>query len=247
MFAEVAAPSRFALSTQTFKRVASIASSKYNSVMMTFKSRCATSILWMMIAACASTDTAAASPSAPPVADQSSPKAAMISFWSALDRGDAETAKHLCVAGESQTAWIDGFASMCGEWRKMYAAREQKFGKHGAEHHTPAYSALAIAEKTVERVIDGETMLVMPDHPEHATIVVQKDGKWLLDMNRSMGGDLAATTNAHQMIAAAARKVAADTDAGKYASEAEAESAFKNALAQKLNLPQKPATQPAKQ
>lgn len=204
------------------------------------------SLCLMLLAGCSSAGNPSASSATSASIDQSSPRAAMRSFWNAIDQGDARAARQVCLAGRTQSAWIDAFAAMCGGWRKLNDARVRKFGDEGTVHQTPAYTSLALADKMVVQENNGQATLVMPGHPELATFVVKNQGKWFLDMNRSMGGDPAATTKIYQSIAAAANAVAASADAGKYATDDAAESAFKNAIAERLNLPQHPVTQPAR-
>ena len=183
------------------------------------------------------TTQAAIPTTAPTTIDQSSPKAAMHSFWAAIDQGDAEAAKQVCVAGESQSNWVDGFATMCDGWRKMNDARVRRFGQTGPDHHTPGYTAVALADKFTAQQQGDTATLILAGHPNQGTIAVRKDGKWYLDLNRSLGGDIAATTVRHQAIASAAREIAANIDAGQYAADADVETAFRAALA-KASSPQ---------
>jgi hypothetical protein len=110
----------------------------------------------------------------------------------------------------------------------MNDAVMRKFGRPLAP--TPGYTALALVDQSTAQLKGDSALLVRPGQKDQGTIAIRKDGKWYLDLNHSLGGDLAASTKLHQAIASAAREVATNTDAARYAKIADVEAAFRAAL-----------------
>jgi hypothetical protein len=179
----------------------------------------------------------------PAAIDQSSPKAAAIAFWNAIDQGDAATARQLCIADKAHSDFVDSFAAMCGGWRRMSDTRIRKF-KGTEELHTPAHKAVKRSGEFEAQIAGDEAVVVVPDQRERGTLTVRKEGKWFLDLNRSTpSSDIREVTAFYRAIGAAANQVAEETEQGKYTSAAEVELAFRAAVGKVI--PKGAADQPA--
>ena len=165
-------------------------------------------------------------------ADQSTPKAAMKSFWSAIDQGDADGARKVCKCGDVQSKWVDGFASMCDGFNKLHDSGTKRFGPDVKvfAQHTPGYYAMQLVDKCTVQENGDTALIVPPGQKAHGTQLVKEDGKWIMDLKTSMGEKLTAATATYQAVGDASREVAKNIDDNKYASADEASNDLKAKL-----------------
>lgn len=152
--------------------------------------------------------------------DQSTPKAAVTAFWSAIDRRDAEAASRLCVLkGEGPAEWVAAFADMCDGFHKLHGAAFRRFGAEAEKAfapHTPGYHAAKMVDRA-EVAVDGETaVLTLPKPNGKQMGAVRRDGRWLLDLRPMENADLTAVTESYRKLAAGGRRLAAELDAGEH-------------------------------
>lgn len=180
-------------------------------------------------------------------ADQSSPKATMHAFWSAIDAGDAAAAEKLSVgAGDAEKRWIEAYAGMCDGFKRLHDAAVKRFGKDAERQfmsRSPAYFAAGNWERSEEREQGGSTQLVRPGGRDTEFIngitLVQKDGKWVVSLSGAAAkpSTMVAKTSTYQTLATSMRQVAADIDAGRFATAAEAQQAQRDAMRKLRPIP----------
>jgi hypothetical protein len=166
--------------------------------------------------------------------DQSSPKAAALSLWAAIDRGDAEAAKKLCVfSNDDQPKWVEGFAAMCDGFHKMHDAAVKRFGIEAEKQFTPnspAHYAAATLEKSEVTEDGDEAKVIPPGAPAGSGVIVRrKDGKWRVVLTEGLKGqDIVRSVEVFQAMGRSGREVASAIDAGKYADAKAAEQGLRD-------------------
>lgn len=179
--------------------------------------------------------------------DQSSPKAAALSLWAAIDRGDADAAKKLCVfSNDDQPKWVEGFAAMCDGFHKMHDSAVKRFGVDAEKQFTPnspAHYAAATLEKSEVTQDGDDAKVIPPGAPAGSGVIVRRnDGKWKVVLTEALKGqDVTRSVGLFQAMARSGREVASAIDAGKYADAKAAEQGMRDLVKKYMT----PTTAPA--
>jgi dienelactone hydrolase len=201
---------------------------------------------WVMTFMTATLLAPSSSPAADVVADadQSSPKAAVQSFWSFIDRGDVEAARRVAIIeGDDQSKWVESFAEMCEGFRKAHDAAVARFGKDAEKQftpHTPGYYAAQLVEKSeVREESPDQARVVPPGTPGGGGVIARRmEGRWFVDLKQGMkSADLTQSIAKHRSMAKAMGDVASNIAAGKYATSAEADQALREILKSSISKP----------
>jgi hypothetical protein len=90
-------------------------------------------------------------------ADLSTPKSAAMAYLQAIQKGDARTARALCVGTAQQKAWVDGRVTLVDGMRKFDDALYAKFGHITLQVHTDMHDSLTkLADIWVTCISDGK-------------------------------------------------------------------------------------------
>ena len=173
--------------------------------------------------------------------DASTPKAAVASFFKAMENGDPAAAKTLASGSEKQLAILDVLVPVVHGFKQLEAAALKKWGEEGRKQLSqgPGSSTFDVAEKlkTAKEEITGDTATIIPADPKpnetkEPMKLKKVDGKWKLDMASLQADEMSDpnTTKMLKSMADIAKATAAEIDQGKYP---DAKSA-KEAMGQKI-------------
>ena len=176
---------------------------------------------------------------APAAQDLSTPRAAIKSFYQALEDGNFERAKKAAIADKPQLEYIQGFVDLCQAMTQLGEAADEKFGADGAKLHFPlpvAQLAALADSAAIEEQGDTATCAINPKVP---MTLKRSDGVWRVDLVTSFAGNvdkLQVQSTFQSQFAAAIKEVVGEIKAGKLASVVEA----RTALQAKLKTIKKP-------
>jgi hypothetical protein len=174
------------------------------------------------------------------------PKAAALTFVTAIGAGDVNTAKAACLGTDRQKRWVEAMSSMVNGLLNFDKAMIARFGNAAGGTHADVVNALngltmepeqAIQNATVEPNDDGtvELRAVSPIYAQRMVIasrVKKVDGVWKVDLPRILAEhpDLAARNDSPDLdqlaqVGDAMRQLAVEIKAGRYKTVEEATTA----------------------
>jgi len=157
--------------------------------------------------------------------DFSTPKGAARAFATALENGDAETAKKACTGGDPKV--IESLANGIGNLKKMRDAGISKFGDEGKTIFSGSGDDFDMTKKLDDAVekIDGDkaTITAKDGKPMNLKKV---DGDWKVDASEIAGAGGTVGAGMFDSMGKAAKEMTDEINAGKYKTAAEAKEAF---------------------
>jgi len=158
-------------------------------------------------------------------ADLSTPKGAAVAFAKAIQNGDKEGVRAVCIGKDEEIKAVESMASAMGAIKKFRTACNDKFGADNILTKSfPADQDLAAEAEKTEFKVDGDTATSVPKPGEDAkdkATMKKVDGKWKLDV-ASIGKDKLAQAGQMAKIGKVLEDFAAEITAGKYKTVEEA-------------------------
>ncbi|MFP3936871.1 MAG: hypothetical protein ACLFVW_00925 [Phycisphaerae bacterium] len=121
-------------------------------------------------------------------ADQSTPEAAVQSFFEAIMDGDGDRAAS-CVHGSDEAKdFVRGMANVTGAMKDFEEAVKAEWGDEGWAYFSDGGGGMTMdtdlekLEETKAR-IEGDKAYVTVPGDDNETVLVRKDGKWYIDTN----------------------------------------------------------------
>jgi hypothetical protein len=159
--------------------------------------------------------------------DLSTPKGAAKTFASALERGDAETAKNACTGADPKV--IESMAHMMPNMKKLREAAKSKFGDQGTSILGGSEDMSDLAKKVDDSDVkeQGDTATLTPKNTSGMPMKLKKVGSdWKVDASELSGAMGGAGTGMIDGMSKAASETADEINAGKYKTADEAKQAF---------------------
>ena len=178
--------------------------------------------------------------------DLTNPKAAAISFITALENGDAATARKAATAGGIEWDLVDAMADATSGMRTLRSAAVKRFGRD-ADRIIDPRTPLNVSEKLKDADVAGD---------EHSATVTPKDGQnvihlkhddegWKVDVGTlTRGQDITDVIPTFHAVGKAAATVGKEIDEGKYKSVAEVQAALDRAAVTALARQREATTGP---
>ena len=168
--------------------------------------------------------------------DQSSPKAAAVSFAKALDAGDAKTARQLATGSDADKQVIDAIISFNSAVKKLRESAIKKYTDKADEVVSPGavIDSTKILDDTEVRE-EGDVATIVPTKPQQrpsATHLKKVDGKWKVNLNQTLQESAAPGQTIEQLHAMIQSwgdifsETADEIDQGKYPTPADANQAL---------------------
>ena len=142
---------------------------------------CALALSCWMVAAALATDI-----------DQSTPKAAALSFAKALEGGDDAAARKIVVGTEQEKQVVDAMIEFTGAVKKLRDAAVKKYADKADDVTGPGMTmgpSKALEDTDIK--IDGDTAVVTSTKPQSGqspTHLKNIDGKWMVDLSQTLKG-----------------------------------------------------------
>ena len=161
--------------------------------------------------------------------DDSTPEAAIRTFFGALAKGDSRSALQLLTSPDKMAEWAEIQAKTSLAFKHLGMAAVARFGDEGKSLQLPVPAELSLQKlETVKPVLDGDTAK-WPVNPKAPLKMKSVDGHWKLEIYESFPSpsDVKQANSVHGRIAAYVAKIAADLEEGKFKSLAEVREEFK--------------------
>jgi hypothetical protein len=179
--------------------------------------------------------------------DLSNPRAAAISFISALEKGDAPTARKAASAGGIEWDLVDAMADATSGMRALRAAAVKRFGKD-ADRIIDPRTPLNVSAKLKEADVAGDenTATVTPKDGQIVIHLKHDEEGWKVDVGTlTRGQDITDVIPSFHAVGKAAATVGKEIDDGKYNSVAEVQAALDRASMAELARQRDAATAPS--
>jgi Domain of unknown function (DUF4878) len=169
-------------------------------------------------------------------ADQSTPKAAAMSFAKALDAGDAKTARQLATGSDADKQVIDAMISFNAAVKKLRNSAITKYADKADEVVSPGavIDSTKVLDDTEVRE-EGDVATIVPTKPQQkqsAMHLKKVDGKWKVNLNQTLQESAPPGQTIDQMHAMIQSwgdifsETADEIDQGKYPTPADANQAM---------------------
>lgn len=114
--------------------------------------------------------------------DQSSPRAALKTYFTALQFADLKVLDQVCIVNDVQKDWISQQAAMMTALRRFGDVGVEKFGDAGRVLQQPSPAA-AVRQKAeqIEITLDGDRALAAFKPKDPLQLTRGKDGLWRVD------------------------------------------------------------------
>lgn len=164
--------------------------------------------------------------------DMSTPKGALKAFYEAMEAGDAAAVRaSFHTANDTEKALADAYAAQLTAARALGEATKAKFATTGdaLSRGLPLRDEIAKLD-TAEVTVNGDKATVKLAGDAKPLRLVKSDGRWRLSLADYAGDDPAAQTAALKDMATAFQTIAAEIQADKFPTAADAQRALQQKL-----------------
>jgi hypothetical protein len=183
-----------------------------------------------------------------PYPDYSSPKNTAVTFARAMENGDVKVAQEASVAGGMEVDLVEAMTKATCALKQLGTASQAKFGDAGQGILRDA-GKLDASESLArgEVVFDGDERATVTPPDGKSPVPVQKvDDDWKVDIGALIrGDDVIHSIPLLNAVASAANEIRPKVEAGKYAKADDVKADLQTRLAQAVNAPLPPTTEPA--
>jgi hypothetical protein len=161
--------------------------------------------------------------------DDSTPEAAIRSFFGALAAGDSRSALQLLASPKEMSEWVEIQAKTSTAFKQLGEAAIAKFGEEGKTLQVPIPAALSLQKlETIKPTSDGK-LAEWKVNPNAPLKLKNIDGHWKLDLYESWQSPahLKLANEVHGRIARYVSQIAADLNNGKFKSIVDVRKEFK--------------------
>lgn len=124
-----------------------------------------------------------------PEVDQSSPRAALKTYFTALEFADLKVLDRVCIANDVQKEWIAQQAAMMAALRRFGDVGVEQFGDAGRvlQQPSPAAAGRQKAEQ-IEITLEGDRAQAAFKPKDPLQLARDKDGLWRIDYASTLSG-----------------------------------------------------------
>lgn len=153
--------------------------------------------------------------------DDSTPEAAIRSFYGALARKDSRSACQLLTTPDEMAEWSEVQAKTSASFKHLGTAAVARFGDEGRSLQLPIPAEAALRKlDTLKPTVNGNTA-EWSMNPKSPMTLKRIDGHWKLDITFPSPAHLKQANDVHGRIAAFVDTIATDIDNGKLNSVAD--------------------------